>query len=172
MDKYIQIPNLILVGSTARKQGKTSFVCDFIREFNSKDLIVIKVTNHIFEKEFADYLFRKENKKIAQGDTLRMLNSGAENVFYTQMINEHWNKLVSEIQKFKNKPIICESAWLRNYIKPGLFIMFDSEKSENKKSYSQQMLDLADVITNYENYKSIFKNISFLNNEFIYTQSK
>ena len=129
----IYIPNLILVGSTARKQGKTSFVCDFIREHNSDDLIVIKVTNHIFEKEFFDYLFRKENQELAQGDTLRMLNAGAENVFYTQMIDQHWNQLVFEIQKFKNNPIICESAWLRNYIKTGLFIMFDSDKTENKK---------------------------------------
>jgi len=85
------IPNLILVGSTARKQGKTSFMCDFIRYFNSDELITIKVTNYIFDKDVKEYSYRREAFSTAQGDTLRMLNAGAKNVFYAQMKEIKWN---------------------------------------------------------------------------------
>lgn len=158
----IYIPNLILVGSTARKQGKTSFMCDFIRHFNSDELMVIKITNYIFDEGVKEYSYRQETFDTAQGDTLRMLKAGAKNVFYSQMDKDKWELLVEEIYKHKNVPIICESAWLRTYVKPGVFVMFDGDSPSTKKPYSQQMLEHADIKTSLTEYKDILPKFTFV----------
>jgi len=61
-----------------------------------------------------------------------------------------------------------ESIWLRNYVQPQLFVMFDSQESTSKKLYSAQMLELANMITSLEDYKNIIPNFKFEDGKWIY----
>ena len=140
------LPNLLLIAGTGTKSGKTSMVCRIIEQFRDLKITAIKITPHFHEitpglktiHEETGYAIYEETTTNTTKDTSRMLDSGADKVYFAKVLD---NRLLFVFKKIMNlipegTPIICESPALRNYIEPGVFIIMTSETINKHKNIS------------------------------------
>jgi hypothetical protein len=143
----MKIPNLLLIGGTGNKSGKTTLACRIIEQFVKEGVIGIKITPHFHETTAglvllseADGFSIYEETNIETGkDTSRMLNAGAKRVFFAKVTD---NDLLSAFKAIigyipENAPIVCESPALRFHLEPGIFAIMSSDNSHNKKNINQ-----------------------------------
>ncbi len=151
MQERIYIPNMIIVGSTARNTGKTTFISSLIKKYK-QSVIGLKVTTINSNNSSCprggegcgvcsslDGEYRIENELNINGnkDTNVMLKSGAVKVKWLISKKDYLRKGIEDflqIQNVKQTPIICESNSLAGVVRPGLFVMLNAENETIKRS--------------------------------------
>ena len=135
--------NLLLVAGSGRNSGKTTIVCKIIEQFRGLEITSVKISPHFHPPSdgLVHYLRKpgyeifEETNRDSSKDSSRMLQSGAKKVYYIQTIEESISRAFSDVYISipTDKPVICESPSLINFIKPGLFIIMISPSGNNLK---------------------------------------
>ncbi|HOZ29820.1 MAG TPA: molybdenum cofactor guanylyltransferase [Bacteroidales bacterium] len=179
--------NLILIGSSGRNAGKTEFACRIIANHKNKfPVYAIKIKRICTNKDECDNLCKQcllgkidelgfqiseETDTTTGKDTSRMLYSGAEKVYFIKSEKNKLELAFSELIKNipKNSIIVCESNYLRQYVKPGLFVLIRNNKDEHLKESYTSTFEFADKNINFKNTNWDFQpeRISYHNNEWI-----
>lgn len=152
----INLPNLLLVSGSNRNVGKTTFICKVINQIaKAQDIYAIKITPHFHNsRENKRVILSTENVFIAeeldqnsQKDSSLMIQAGAKKVFYIEVQNDNYETILEFVKKFpKDIPIICESASLRKFVQPGLFILIDDKLKKEKKPIFGELFSKADLV--------------------------
>jgi hypothetical protein len=158
------IQNLLLIAGTGTKSGKTSIACRIIKQFNDLNITAIKISPHFHEtttgliakSENKGYSIYEETNRNTSKDTSRMLNSGANKVYFAKVWDDKLLYVFNEIMKFipSGVPIICESPALRNFIEPGVFIIMTSN-TVNKQKNIDNLQELPHVMIALEELECI-----------------
>ena len=148
------LKNVLLISGSARNVGKTTFIRKVIEHNADQNLTAIKITPHFHGPteglipiaETENYRVFEETDRHSEKDSSLFLQSGAEKVIYLQttdlFLAEAFAIAVAQLQP--NQPIITESAALRKYIIPGLYL-FIQKIGEEAKPSAQEMQKLADA---------------------------
>lgn len=147
--------HLILISGTGRNSGKTTMACKLIEKLSlTHTVIAIKISPHPHQNQTLQPLVTGDGFNIwhettpPEGkDSWRMLQAGAEKVFYIESENDSLIQAFQEVEKLiqPNAIIICESGGLRHFIKPDLFLMA-TNPDQAPKSSSKALMPLADEI--------------------------
>lgn len=148
-------PNMLLVAGTGRNVGKTTFVCKVIENVSKKSPIVaIKITPHVHDLcDSCVTLFKsdkltitEETSKTLPKDSSKMLAAGAQKVYFIQGADDQLDKVIEFLRNIipERTAIICESAALRNFINPGLFVLM-SIKSDGVIKKNADKIPLANL---------------------------
>jgi hypothetical protein len=147
----IYFPNLLIIGGTGSKAGKTTMACRLIGQVKNYGVFAIKISPHYHEKndglnEFLSgegYCIYSETDSSSGKDTSRMLKAGAARVFlalaWDHPLPDVFSKIMEAIPA--DTPVICESPSLRKYFEPGIFIMMSSKNPDKR----QDMYDLQNL---------------------------
>ena len=173
MGRLIDVPNMLLVGSTARNTGKTTFCLAFLERWKNKfDIIGLKVTNvrdgngichHGNEgcgvcASFAgNYEIIEEADKSGEKDTQKLLAAGAKKVFWLKAVNdcveEALNIILSGISK--NSIILCESNSLSEIVRPGVSLLMRKSGITQVKPSAALFIEKADFVADISEPGSI-----------------
>lgn len=164
----INIPNMILIGSTARNSGKTTLAVSIIERYkNEMPVYAIKITT-IAEKNGKcihggsecgvcsnlkdNYEITEEKKPDGIKDTSLLLASGACQVYWLKVIKEHLSEGIKAVisQISENALIVCESNSLRKVVNPGFFVIVKNTQVEIIKKSASEVWNQADFV--FENY--------------------
>jgi len=156
-----QMHQLILIAGTGRNVGKTTLVCEFIKQTSiHKEVIGLKISPHVHtQNENAKLIFEtnqysifQENNKQLDKDSSRMLRAGAKQVFYIQsddeFIGEAFQKLRTEIKN--DLPIVCESGGLRNFVIPSAFLICNKKGNTVFKEKHHAIIPKADKMLQFD----------------------
>lgn len=152
----LSMPALLVIGGSSRNVGKTSLAEHLIHRYAASGVTGLKVTSirpgdeqfhgthaHSPSSEFT--IFREVNTSGPK-DTTRMLNAGAEAVFYIQVpdtqLERAFRTFITEY--YTGGPIICESRSLRKVVKPGLFVLLKNAADTRIKPDFSKYEALAD----------------------------
>jgi hypothetical protein len=166
--KYLDVPQMLLIGSTGRNSGKTTLAIALIRQWkNEFPVIGLKVTtiqesngespgggegcgvcagvNGKFE------LIEEINPGIDK-DTSRLLAAGAKPVLWLKSLKDYLYDGISFFmaQTTGNTLIVCESNSLRNVVNPGTFIMLNNLQGIQIKKSAGDVMAKADLIIDYD----------------------
>ncbi len=142
----------IIVAGTARNVGKTTLVCDIIRKNSKKKILALKFITlkseghkHQHHSDVDTYLISEEKDLSLEKDTVKMLKAGADKSYLIISKEEYIEKALSQFlnQLKPNDYVIAESATLRKFINPKLFIIVDRKNILHRKSYINELLPLA-----------------------------
>jgi molybdopterin-guanine dinucleotide biosynthesis protein len=147
--------NIMLVSGSGRNVGKTSFIRRVIKQNANRKLVAVKITPHFHEPTPGlspilvtdNYRIFKETDLTSGKDSSLFLQAGAEKVFYIQSTDEFLESAFSIITDYisSDQPIIVESAALRKFIVPELYLFIQKNYEEVKPS-ALEMQKLADVM--------------------------
>jgi GTPase SAR1 family protein len=161
------IPNLLLIAGTGAKAGKTTLACRIIRQRPELRITAIKITPHFHEtthgliviSECKGYSIYEETEKNSTKDTSRMLDSGADRVFFAKVWDNNLQEAFNEIMKLipEGSPVICESPALRDFTEPGVFIIITSVSvnKQKKLNYLQDSHHLLLKLEELDNIESV-----------------
>lgn len=174
-DKEIYIPQMLLIGSTGRNSGKTTLAVELIKRWKVVVPIVgLKVTA-IKEKNGlcprggqgcgacaslqGTYQIIEEKNRNFNKDTSRFLDAGANKVYWIKTMENGIKEAIENFMKHipNDTLIVCESNSIRNYVKPGCFLMFSISGNSLVKQSAAKVIDKADLII-----KDYFENESNL----------
>jgi hypothetical protein len=158
------IPNLLLIAGTGTKSGKTSLACKIIRQFPDIGINAIKISPHFHETTIGlvpksvktGYAIYEETDRNTSKDTSRMLNAGANKVYFAKVWDDQLLTVFNEIMGYipSNVPVICESPALRNFIEPGVFLIMTSD-IVNKQKNLNHLQELSHVMYKLEDLENI-----------------
>ena len=145
----------MLISGSGRNVGKTSFMRRVIRQNASQKLVAVKITPHFHEPTPGlspilvtdNYRIFKETDLTSGKDSSLFLQAGAEKVFYIQVTDAYLEdafRIVTDCIS-KDQPIIVESAALRKFIVPELYLFIQKDYEEVKPS-ALEMQKLADIV--------------------------
>lgn len=152
--------NILLISGSGRNVGKTSFIRKVIENNALQKPVAIKITPHFHEPTDGlnpisvneNYRIYQEANTISDKDSSLFLQAGASKVFYIQttdyFLEEAFNLTAAQISP--GQPVVVESAALRKYIHPGLYL-FIQKKQEDVKPSALEMRRMADDIIFSEN---------------------
>lgn len=158
-------PGMVMIGAAGRNVGKTEYACDLIRAVAPTQLVVgLKVTT-IAERNGrcprggagcgvctslkGDFCLTEERDAESGKDTCRMLNAGAQHVFWLRVLKHALNAGVDALHAAlpPNVPVVCESNSLRNVLKPDLLLIIKEENSTTiKQTAAHVMADANRII--------------------------
>jgi molybdopterin-guanine dinucleotide biosynthesis protein MobB len=165
--KLQNVPNMILIGSTARNSGKTALATSIINKYRSNNnIIALKVTT-IAEKNGkcirggegcgicsslkGNFELTEELNAAGNKDTSLLLAAGAKKVYWLKVMKSHmdigFKTFISLVPA--NSLIVCESNSLRKFVKPGVFVMLKTPGDNKIKDSAAEVMSQADII--YEN---------------------
>ncbi len=144
MKKY---PNILIVRGTGRNVGKTISACKIIERLAKENNPTgIKISAHYHELENAEFVHQSEEfdiveeKSRSNKDSSRMLQAGAEKVFYIQSENSNLAKafelVVNEIEP--GTPVIVESGGLYDFVEPGILVHIFDGNGKNTTEIRQE----------------------------------
>ena len=158
------IPNMLLVGSTARNTGKTTFCAEFIRKWHGRfDIVGVKITTIHNENrqchhgdngcgactsfdgdcEVIEELCTSGNK-----DTSGLLQAGAAKVYWVKAkkrgLGEAAGRFMAVVPN--NAIVVCESNSLSKIVTPGVTVVTHRSGVDEIKPSSEPMLKKADFI--------------------------
>ena len=155
----VKTANLLLIAGTGTKSGKTSMACRIIRQFPELKITAVKITPHFHEttpglvsiSEATGYVIYEETERNGFKDTSRMLDAGAERVYFAKVWDDQLFEVFNGIMKLipEGTPVICESPAMRNIAEPGLFIIMTSDTIDKYKDISH-LQKLPHVMFKYE----------------------
>jgi hypothetical protein len=166
--------NMLMIGAAGKNAGKTEFACKLISRFkNSHRVIGLKVTTvHEYLEEIQDMekngTFGNDNKPprgkcllteeiggVTEKDTVRMLQAGAEKVFWLRGPSEGLEQGFMEFRNTLsgNELIVCESNSLRRVVEPGFFMIMRRKGSHEVKPSCQAVWDYADCINDFADHR-------------------
>ncbi len=156
--------NIILISGSDRNVGKTFFACELIRKFRHLPLVGIKISPHWHEIDHPEnILIQNEyflilHETIADGrkDSSKMLNSGAERVYYLQSDDEHLKTAFDYLNDhyIKGKPAVCESAALSKFITPAAHLRITEHTEKGKIDI---ILNRIFIMKNHWSYTNLTK---------------
>ncbi|MFC2170286.1 hypothetical protein ACFLRM_06995 [Acidobacteriota bacterium] len=164
----LKLPNMLLIGSSGRKAGKTKLASTIIHRFGNRHRIIgIKITvvhdqsvdcpmtdqeSAAFYNPKEKYRIREEQDSSLTNDTSRMLASGAFRVFWLKVRDEYlkegFNELLLSIGS--ETLLVCESTSLRNIVEPGLFLIIKDKTSNGYKPSALKVKAFADKIVTFD----------------------
>lgn len=132
-DINLFLPQILLIAGQQQNVGKTMLACKIIAHFSrSNKITAFKVSPHFHQntgkaailKSGKGWQILKETDENSNKDTGRMLQAGAEDAYFLQADEEHLLLGFQELMKLVpgENTIVCESARLREYIHPGVFL--------------------------------------------------
>ena len=159
--------NILLIAGTGQNVGKTLFASQVIAHHASRlSIVSIKISPHFHKidansqivEQGTDYIIIKENNKLGNKDSQRLLNAGSKDVYYIQCHDEQLPMVFSKLKKHipNDLPIICEAGGLRQFIKPGLFLMIDKKNNKNIKPRARKNRELADKWIEFDEHEFDF----------------
>uniref|UniRef100_UPI003217B1F2 hypothetical protein n=1 Tax=uncultured Draconibacterium sp. TaxID=1573823 RepID=UPI003217B1F2 len=168
-----QMPNLLLIAGNGRNVGKTFFACKVIEKLSAHTKVcAIKISSHFHPFVQKDVLIQNkrfvvlEEKHITAKDSSRMLQAGAERVFFVMAKQEHLYETFRHLENYlPDHAIVCESGGLHQILKPGVFFFVNQTGKEIQKKHH---LNYSPVIVT-SNGKEIdfdINHINFINNKF------
>lgn len=168
----IEIPQMILIGSTGQNSGKTTFGTSLVGRMNNHPITALKISTIQQKGEpcmrgaegcgscsafNGTFCLTEEISKVTDKDTSMYLAAGANKAFFLKTLKEN---ILEGFYHFlentsSNSVIICESNSLREVVKPGLFIML---KGTGKvKPSAAAVMKYADYIINND-YRTDYAN--------------
>lgn len=170
--EFVEIPQMILIGSTGRNSGKTTAAVKLIEHLKEKvNVIGLKVTS-INEKDGkcprggegcgvcsslkGNFQILEEKVLGDKKDTSILLSAGASNVYWIKTLKRHSLEAITQFMGKvpRESIIICESNSLRKVVKPGVFVMLKKRESDVMKVSAKEVIDKADIITNLDDINS------------------
>lgn len=156
----VELPNILLIGGTGQNCGKTSFACSLIKQTSRLyTVIAIKSSPHFTNGSLkTEYYFRSEHCSLIREyelstgkDTARMLEAGAAEVYFLNSEKGYENLAIEAIMKLagRNLPIIAEAGTLIHLIKPGLFVVMNSDINTEIKPQGIEYLNLANKVISW-----------------------
>lgn len=175
----IEIPQMILIGSTGQNSGKTTFGTGLIGQMKAHSITALKISTIQQKGEpcmrgaygcgscsafNGTFCLTEETSKVTDKDTSMYLAAGANRAFFLKTLKAN---ILDGLYHFLNNTssdsvIICESNSLREVVKPGLFIMLKG--TGQVKPSAAAVIKYADYIinndyrTDYANRMSIIVN--------------
>ena len=137
----MDIPNMLLVGSTARNTGKTTFSLAFLNKWKDKfDVVGLKVTSiregqgichhgndgcGVCSSFSGNYEIIEETDTAGGKDTQKLLAAGAKKVFWIKAINGCVEEALSIVlpEVSQSSIIVCESNSLTQIVRPGVSVL-------------------------------------------------
>lgn len=163
--KRFHIPNMILIGATARNSGKTTLALSIIKKFKSRvPVFGLKVTTiakrnggciHGGEGcgacsslKDANFEIAEEKNDSGNKDTSMLLAAGAQRVFWLKVLFSHLDEGIEAVLKMipEGSLIICESNSLRKIVEPGVFVMVKNSEDSFVKKSAEEVIGQADII--------------------------
>ena len=159
-NKLLQLPNILLLAGQQQNVGKTTLACRIISHFSRKySVSALKVTPHFHKcigkaeaiSKNADYQIFEEISTETNKDTSRMLTAGAEKAYMLQSSKETMLTGLKEVLGLmpSEQLIVCESAGVRDIIKPGVFLALRQLYCKVCSIEDENMFSLADRIVTY-----------------------
>ena len=160
----MDIPNMLLVGSTARNTGKTTFCVAFLNKWQDKfDIIGLKVTairkgksacphgNHecgVCASLVGNYEITEETNKSGEKDTQKLLAAGAKKVFWIRALTEYVQEALDVFmaQIAPGHMIVCESNALTAFITPGASVLMHRNDAMQIKPSAKLFMQNADFV--------------------------
>jgi hypothetical protein len=168
----------MLIAGTGKKVGKTALACNIIGNFKELGIVGIKITHHFYEldgeyREIAitpQFTITEELQPADSKDSRRMKRAGARKVYYIQCADNNLGSIIQYIPELSENsitPVVCESGALRNFIKPGLFILVKCNDTAEIKPEALPLFKNVDKVVSFENNKFDFdfNSINFQNNQ-------
>jgi molybdopterin-guanine dinucleotide biosynthesis protein len=166
MDVLI-MPRVLLIAGSGRNSGKTTLACEIISKFSaSKSIVAIKISPHLHKikptgeiiLDTDKLLITSETDISVQKDSARMLAAGARKSFFIMTERETAGQAFSEVLPFigDHDFIVCESGGLRNFVKPGLFLLMQNLKHLELKPEFEKMKSLADQLITFDGVSTDF----------------
>ena len=159
----ISLPSMLMIGGSGRNVGKTTLICAIIRKFApSTPIIGLKVTSiRPNEEDFhgnheqplpENFRIFEETNTRSTKDTARMLNAGAQRVYFIQSTQQQMSLAIDAFFKIVNQhsTIICETRSLRSLIKPGVFILISDQTDMILKAKATEFESLADIHLHFD----------------------
>lgn len=179
----ILLSNWIIVGGTGRDTGKTTLVEKLVEKFCLQvPLTAVKISNikpdnrsfhgHNVERTSEKVLLQKELRTDGNKDSMRFLKAGAQTSWFIQTEDAFLPETFPQIRSsLKNAGwVVCESNSLRNFVKPGLFIMVKGKNGVSDKKDVRGLLQLADVVVKalqWKQFDAIVERIEIKEGKFI-----
>lgn len=166
-------PNLLLIAGNGRNVGKTYVACGIIKQLSKlNQVIAVKVSAHFHDYNEDDLVIKNENyiilkeNQITSKDSSKMLQAGANQVYFIMAAQEHLKEAFEVIQdNLKGHPVVCESGGLHEIITPGLFLFVNHPQKEivkrNHLSFSPIIIE-----NNGKDLNFNLSTIQFNNNTF------
>lgn len=160
--------NILLIAGTGRNVGKTRFAEKLIQHFSAEhQIIAVKISPHfhtILPDEVLVYnapeCIITQETKINHKDSSRMLQAGAQKVYYIQTEQEHLQQAFEMLLKLTGDlPLICESGGLNRIIKAGLFVLVAGDQIPPNKQHN---LNHEPIIIPSNNGNPVFRAEEFL----------
>jgi len=178
--KQFLVPNMLLIAGAGQNVGKTSFAVAAIYYLKSLGYKVygLKITPHFHDVSLPYLIIKNDNFQISLEkdksgikDSSRMLNAGADEVFFVQTKTDDAISFAFDfVNRMANDNIvwICESGGLRNFVKPGLFLYFKLKGENPQKKSAKQLMPLADRIVEFdgEDFDFEVEKIMIVDNKF------
>jgi len=164
--------NILLISGSGRNVGKTTFMRQVIEKNASHKLVAIKITPHFHEPTpelipvsvNSNFRIFQETDSTSAKDSSLFLQAGAEKVFYIQTTDAFLAEafeLVS-LQFSSDQPVVTESAALRKFIVPGLYLFIQKKQEEVKPSaVEMQKLASQTIFSDGEEFSLNPKSITF-----------
>ena len=164
--------NILLISGSGRNVGKTTFMRRLIAQNASQQPVAVKITPHFHEpteglipiQVTENFRVFRETDTTSAKDSSLFLQAGAERVFYIQTTDEFLGEAFEIVssQLSPGHPVVVESAALRKFILPGLYIFIEKPSGEMKAS-AREMQKLADetIFSDGEQFSISPENVTF-----------
>lgn len=159
-NELFSLPNFLMLAGQQQNVGKTTLACKIISGFSRRhSLVALKVSPHmhtntgsakLLEEGIGFQLFR-ETETAGNKDTARMLIAGATEAYFLQAEK---NGLLKGLNSFLGRIepgalVVCESAGVREFVKPGLFLVLRQLSCRICSLDDEKMFALADRIVTF-----------------------
>lgn len=169
--------NILMIGGSSRKSGKTALVCRLLEHYGAEySIAAVKAAlyndREIFSEHYPQasgegYLEVEENDPFLMKDSGKYLAAGAVESWFLACIKGREEKAVQKIMNISNHVnlTIVESNALRDKLEPGIFVMVNNRRKEQKESaravspYADLIMETSDeIFANIERYIDINSN--------------
>ena len=119
----------------------------------------VKISSHFHKLSPADEIIYNseelqvivENAKDTGKDSARMLQAGAEKVYYIQARESALPTVISFVKEFnKGVPVICESGGMIKYLTPACFIIMDRSNVGTTKKIKEEYYNYPHLKLDFE----------------------
>lgn len=150
-------PVMLLIGAASKHAGKTELACRIIGEFCAKTAVsaakvtVIDKPGDSYSLIKGPYVITVETDPSGNQDTCRMLKAGAGRVLWLRVMRESLREGVEALAGMmdRNTAWVCESNSIRQFIRPGVFLMVTNEVAPGFKPSAEQMREQADRMVSF-----------------------
>ena len=159
--------NLILIGSAARKAGKTAFACRIIlRHAPFTEVVGIKITTikdddpgfhggkggSKYHSVEGRYQILEETVPSDDNDTGRMLKEGASRVYWLKVRREYLKEGIEALLDRipDNVCAVAEGTSARSIVEPGVFIVLGEKNNPSMKDSCAAVIHLADKVATFD----------------------